>query len=80
VRAVVAMSHALGLSIVAEGVETRKQRDALAEIGVSLGQGWLWGRAVTAAQFATRWTAVAPGPPTDGVNAAGTVGAAGPYG
>ena len=61
VRAVVAMSTALGLSIVAEGVETTRQRDALAEVGVTLGQGWLWGRAVTAAQFAARWSNLLPG-------------------
>jgi diguanylate cyclase (GGDEF)-like protein len=60
VRAVVAMSAALGLSIVAEGVETRLQRDALSQIGVVLGQGWLWGRAVTAMQFAARWSIAPP--------------------
>ena len=55
VRAVVAMSTALTLSIVAEGVETAKQRDALAAVGVTQGQGWLWGRAVSPAEFAARW-------------------------
>jgi diguanylate cyclase (GGDEF)-like protein len=63
VRAVVAMSLALGLSIVAEGVETQRQRDALADVGVVLGQGWLWGRAVTATQFAQRWSALTPAEP-----------------
>jgi diguanylate cyclase (GGDEF)-like protein len=57
VRAVVAMSHALGLSIIAEGVETPLQRDALAAMGVSNGQGWLWGRAVPATEFAAHWHA-----------------------
>jgi len=57
VRAVVAMSHALGLGIIAEGVETRLQRDALAAMGVPNGQGWLWGPAVPAAEFAARWHA-----------------------
>jgi diguanylate cyclase (GGDEF)-like protein len=57
VRAVVAMSTALGLSIVAEGIETNGQRDALAVLGVGLGQGWLWGKAVPAEQFATDWQA-----------------------
>lgn len=55
VRAVVAMSHALGLKVIAEGVETRVQRDALDAIGVTHGQGWLWGPAVPAAEFATHW-------------------------
>jgi diguanylate cyclase (GGDEF)-like protein len=57
VRAVVAMSHALGLSVIAEGVETPLQRGVLAATGVSNGQGWLWGRAVPAAEFAARWHA-----------------------
>jgi diguanylate cyclase (GGDEF)-like protein len=57
VRAVVAMSYALGLSIVAEGVETRLQRDALAAVGVTQGQGWLWGPAVPPGDFAAHWHA-----------------------
>jgi diguanylate cyclase (GGDEF)-like protein len=61
VRAVVAMSAALGLSIVAEGVETPSQRDVLASIGVELGQGRLWSMAVGPADFA-RLAARAPGP------------------
>ncbi|MEU7904847.1 EAL domain-containing protein [Actinoplanes sp. NPDC049118] len=58
VRAVVAMSRALGLSIVAEGVETRVQRDALATLGVTQGQGWLWGPGVPPEDFANHWSAV----------------------
>jgi diguanylate cyclase len=57
VRAVVAMGRALGLSIVAEGVETRVQRDALAAVGVTQGQGWLWGPGVPAGDFASHWSA-----------------------
>ncbi|GAA4971542.1 putative bifunctional diguanylate cyclase/phosphodiesterase [Actinoplanes utahensis] len=55
VRAVVAMSQALGLSVIAEGVETPLQREALWAVGVVNGQGWLWGAAVSAAEFAERW-------------------------
>jgi diguanylate cyclase len=44
VRAVVAMSHAMGLEVVAEGIETEAQRDLLTSSGVALGQGWLFGR------------------------------------
>ena len=62
VRAVVAMSSALGLSIVAEGVETVVQRNMLAAMGVSLGQGWLWGKAATAQEFTERHGAGAPAP------------------
>jgi EAL domain-containing protein (putative c-di-GMP-specific phosphodiesterase class I) len=58
VRAVVAMSTALGLTVVAEGVETAAQRDILAAMGVILGQGRLWGSAVGPDGFAERHTAV----------------------
>jgi diguanylate cyclase len=60
VRAVVAMSYALGLTIVAEGVETRRQRDALGAVGVTQGQGWLWGPAVPPGDFAAHWHAGGP--------------------
>jgi len=56
VRAVVAMSSALNLTVVAEGVETAAQRDVLVTLGVPLAQGWLWGKAVPAAEFATVWS------------------------
>ncbi|MEV4348476.1 EAL domain-containing protein [Actinoplanes sp. NPDC049596] len=55
VRAVTAMSYALGLTVIAEGIETRLQRDVLDAIGVTRGQGWLWGPAVPAAEFAAHW-------------------------
>ncbi|MCO8271237.1 EAL domain-containing protein [Actinoplanes sp. TRM 88003] len=55
VRAIVSLCRALGLSVIAEGVETRAQRDALAEVGVTRGQGWLWGPAVPPAEFARHW-------------------------
>jgi EAL domain-containing protein (putative c-di-GMP-specific phosphodiesterase class I) len=48
VRAVVAMSHAMSLEVVAEGIETESQRQLLEEIGVGLGQGWLFGRPAAA--------------------------------
>ncbi|GAA2343810.1 putative bifunctional diguanylate cyclase/phosphodiesterase [Dactylosporangium salmoneum] len=51
VRAVVAMSGALALAVVAEGVETPAQRDVLAALGVPLAQGWLWGKAVPPGDF-----------------------------
>jgi diguanylate cyclase (GGDEF)-like protein len=45
VRAVLAMTHAMGYRVVAEGVETAVQRDWLREQGCDLAQGWLYGRA-----------------------------------
>ena len=41
VRAVIAMAHAMGHRVVAEGVETAVQRDWLREQGCDLAQGWL---------------------------------------
>jgi diguanylate cyclase len=46
VRAVVAMSLAMGLEVVAEGIETEDQHLLLQRLGVQLGQGWLFGRPV----------------------------------
>ena len=48
VTAVLALARTLGLGVVAEGVETLAPRDVIAELGVGLGQGWLWGPAVPA--------------------------------
>jgi diguanylate cyclase (GGDEF)-like protein len=59
VRAVTAMASALNLGVVAEGVETARQRDILCELGIEHGQGWLWGRAEPPETFELLW-----GPPT----------------
>ena len=45
VRAVLAMTRAMNLRVVAEGVETEVQRDWLREQGCELAQGWFYGRA-----------------------------------
>ncbi len=42
VRAIVTLAGALGLEVIAEGIETLEQRDALVELGCSLGQGFLY--------------------------------------
>lgn len=44
VRAVVAMSHAIALQVVAEGVETPVQRELLRVLGCDMVQGYLFGR------------------------------------
>ncbi|WP_036840868.1 EAL domain-containing protein [Pleomorphomonas oryzae] len=41
-RSVVVLARGLGLKTVAEGVETPEQRDALAELGCDIGQGFLF--------------------------------------
>ena len=52
VRAMVAMAHSLDLSVVAEGIETERQRDYLAGLGCEHGQGYLFSRPVPAAGLA----------------------------
>ncbi len=49
VSAVVKLGHSLGLSTVAEGVETAAMADLLRDFGCDVGQGWLFGRPVSAA-------------------------------
>jgi EAL domain-containing protein (putative c-di-GMP-specific phosphodiesterase class I) len=56
VRAVVAMSAAMGLTVVAEGVETAAQHEVLTGLGVTLGQGYLWSPPVSAGEFVARWS------------------------
>ena len=48
VASVLDLARALGLSVVAEGVETPEQADVLRELGCGAAQGWLWSRAVPA--------------------------------
>lgn len=51
-RAIVAMSHSLDLVVTAEGIEADEQYRILRDLGVERGQGWLWGKAVSATSFA----------------------------
>jgi len=51
VSAVVDMAHRLGLAVVAEGLESEEQRQALIALGVDLGQGFLFSRPVPAPAF-----------------------------
>lgn len=48
---IVAMARTLHLKIVAEGIETQEQADYLQALGVELGQGWLYGKAMPLAEF-----------------------------
>ena len=48
VSAVIGLGHSLGLSTVAEGVETEEVAALLKGLGCDVGQGWLFGRPVPA--------------------------------
>jgi sensor c-di-GMP phosphodiesterase-like protein len=48
---IIQLAASLSLDVVAEGVETDAQRDWLASAGVSLAQGYLFGKATTAQEF-----------------------------
>ena len=50
VRMVIALGDALGLDVVAEGIETDSQATRLREIGCRFGQGYLFARPLPAAQ------------------------------
>ena len=45
VKATIDMAHAVGLTVVAEGVETREQEDYLQQFGCDRAQGYLYSRA-----------------------------------
>jgi diguanylate cyclase (GGDEF)-like protein len=49
--AVIAMGRALGLKVIAEGVETTAQLAVLRTLGCDVGQGYLFARPMPAAQF-----------------------------
>ncbi|MCC7427967.1 MAG: EAL domain-containing protein [Alphaproteobacteria bacterium] len=51
IRHMVAIARDLGVETVAEGVETEAQRRSLAALGVHSGQGFLFGRPMTAADL-----------------------------
>jgi diguanylate cyclase (GGDEF)-like protein/PAS domain S-box-containing protein len=52
-KAIIVMAHALGIKVIAEGVETALQRDLLAQAGCDYVQGYLYARPMSAPDFET---------------------------
>ena len=55
VRSITALAQALGLSTIAEGVETREQLDSLRSLGCDEVQGYFYARAMPAAELHAWW-------------------------
>jgi EAL domain-containing protein (putative c-di-GMP-specific phosphodiesterase class I) len=51
IRSIIMLGQSLGLSIIAEGVETMEQRDLLHAQGCTLYQGYWYGRPMSGEQF-----------------------------
>jgi len=50
-EAIIAMAHSLGIKVVAEGIETERQRDILLEKGCDYGQGFYFSKSITPRDF-----------------------------
>ncbi len=55
VSSVISLAHSLGLKVVAEGVETGAQLEALRQMGCDIAQGYLLGRPVPPGNLAASW-------------------------
>jgi len=68
VRAILQMAGALGMKVIAEGVETEAQRQFLREAGCDEFQGWLFAPALDSLSFEQRLASPTAGSPAgDGV-------------
>jgi EAL domain-containing protein (putative c-di-GMP-specific phosphodiesterase class I) len=65
VRAILQMARALGMKVIAEGVETESQRQFLLDAGCDEFQGWLFAPALDSLSFEQRLPAPARRPPTE---------------
>ncbi len=64
VRAIISLGQSLGMRIVAEGIETVEQLEALRALGCGMGQGFLFDRPMTSDELLARvWQELALVPP-----------------
>ncbi|MBO0691560.1 MAG: EAL domain-containing protein [Acidimicrobiaceae bacterium] len=64
VSSVVSLAQAVGLQVIAEGVETDAQWEALLALGCDYGQGFLWGYPLPAREATARFNATGAWPRT----------------
>jgi diguanylate cyclase (GGDEF)-like protein/PAS domain S-box-containing protein len=50
-EAIIVMAHKLGLKVIAEGIESKLQRDLLTAVGCDFGQGYLFSKPLPAKEF-----------------------------
>ena len=60
VKAMLAMAQAIGVAVIAEGIETAKQQDLLAELGCEFGQGYLYARPTSFSDIEQQLSAFSP--------------------
>jgi c-di-GMP phosphodiesterase len=80
IRGIIALTRQIGLTLIAEGIETERQHQSLFDLGVAYGQGFFYAQPMSAASLA-RWLALGsthmlmtqgysrPGAPRDPVSA-----------
>lgn len=61
VRSIIDLGHALGLRVVAEGIESQEELDVLVGLGCDRGQGFFFGQPMPADEFADLLTAAPRG-------------------
>jgi len=50
-KAIITIAHELGLSVIAEGIETEQQKETLTKVGCDFGQGYLFSKPLPNQQF-----------------------------
>lgn len=61
VASIIQLAHAVGLEVVAEGIEEQAVQAVLAGLGCELGQGFLFGRPMAAREFEQAWVGTGQG-------------------